>query len=177
MTNRESQRHKDRAEANAREQELSASLGAFTSDVQRLRDVAAYVNEYASTGKAGDLSRLQEQLSSKAQMMKERKSDLLTMQPELESIKNLVKDQERSKNQYKHNMEMIETKSVIRKLKRECGAMEDALEAIPGYDTACEEFADSTAQKQKLLEKKAQIEGRYGEGTFRKALYVHMKSI
>lgn len=160
---KEQDRHRARVEASAEEQRLSQSVNEFAREVRQLRDLARHIDEYELTGRASELSRLQSHLESKALKIDGRKKDLLAMQPDIDKIKNLVQDQERRKNELKYNIQMIEEIATISDLSEAIAKKEKALTLIEGYDTVVDMASVASAKRDKLLERKAQTEGRYSE--------------
>lgn len=138
-------------------------MNAFLADVKHLDSLSRQIDEYNSSSKSGDLDRVEKQLSSAAKTIGNRKKDLEDLQPQLESVRNLVKDQERSKNQLRYNIGILNDKMDFESYQKKMGLEEAALQAIEGGDEASAKVEQKMDEKTELLRKKAQIEGRFGE--------------
>lgn len=85
------------------------------------------------------------------------------MQPELESARNAVLDQERHKKNLKQNVDILEANIRMKDLQKEIAKLEQQRDAIEGYESVYDDMLSVKSSKEKLQEDKARLDGRFSE--------------
>jgi DNA repair protein RAD50 len=152
-----------RSAANETDRNLQMEVSQFHSDVKQLRDLVQQIDSYTKSNKSDDLKRLSDEIKRVCDRMAERKQRLLDSQPELESARNKVLDQERHRKNLKQNIDIMESSTRIKDLKKTIARLEEKRMNIEGVNTAYEEFETLKANKLKMIEDKARLDGRFSE--------------
>jgi len=145
------------------QEQLDSTLRRFEDDVNRFHDLTEQIDRWSLSGGQGELDSVNSQFSKIGNQIVERKKALEKAEAELEMVKNLLKDQERSKNQLQLSLDLIAEKEVIGTLEKEVRLKEEAIARIPGGSDALDLQEHAEARKTKLFESKAQIDGRRSE--------------
>lgn len=163
INKKEAEKKQLRAHTAEEEQKLVASINNFGNEVKRFRELTAAIDGWKNSDEPRRLEDLNAQLSEVASKIGLRKKDLDGVKVDLEKARDLVKDQERSKNQLQYNIDVLDLREAIKNVEKDIALKQEALAAIPGSDTAEELQVECDNKKLKLNERKAQINGRKGE--------------
>jgi DNA repair protein RAD50 len=152
-----------RSAANETERNLQTEVSQFDGEFKQLSDLVQQIDSYTTSNKSDELQRLSSAIRDILGLIEERKQKLLAAQPELESARNAVLDQERHKKNLKQNIDIMESTSRIKEIKKDIARLEQKRMSIEGYDTVYNEFATVRNNKERMQEDKARLDGRFSE--------------
>jgi len=160
---KEAERDRLRSHSSDETERLSKALNDFCSEVKNLHNLTREIDEYAASDESGRLEEVEKQLATAAKRIGERKKDLGEMQSELDKVKNLVKDQERRKKDLQNNIQILAGMEDIKKTEKEIKEKDEEFNSIPGANAVDEQCEKLSKKKSKLVERKAQTDGRRSE--------------
>jgi hypothetical protein len=158
---KEGERDQTRSYAAQEEESLQTTLSVFKSDVESLQNLNSQIDAFLSSGKLQDL----EQTSSKVvvilSQIEAKKNELQQIEPKVHSLARAVDDQERHKKLLMQNIDILEADERRKVLEKEIKELKAERDKIVGGSTASEEYITLKAEKEKLLQKKSNYEGRF----------------
>lgn len=160
---REAEKQRNRGAGNDEEGRLQTQLSLFNNDVKRLRDLVRLIDAYSASSKQDELVELSTLIAKLHSRMDERKQRLTEIQPELDSARNAVLDQERHKKQLRQNVDILEAKIRIKELDKEIARLEQDRDEIEGHETAQDNYLAAKTSKEKMHEDQARLDGRFSE--------------
>jgi DNA repair protein RAD50 len=160
---KEIEKEKLRNLAAEEEESLNTAIHQFSGDKKYLTDLTTQIDAYTGSNKPHDLDQIVSEVVKVADRIKDQRSALATLEPEVESVRNTVNDQERHKKQLKENVEILESEKRINELVEEIGGLDSKLENVEGRDTCIGKHEEANRRREKQLGAKARIEGRWGE--------------
>ena len=160
---KEQEMKQSRAHSSDMEGKMRSTLNDFLNDVKSFRGLTSAIDAWVQSDEPQQLEIITRQLSEVADRIVGRKKDLEQVTAELDQIKDMVKDQNRSKNQLEYSRDVLEFEDTIKEIEDEIASKEEAYHNIPGGDTADASHEEAMNRKNRLIEKKAQIDGRRGE--------------
>jgi DNA repair protein RAD50 len=152
-----------RAVANEEEQSLRATIDQFSLDVKYLRDLTRQIDDYSRSNKADELDQVASQASKVLERIEQQKKALSSLQPEVDSVRAAVNDQERHKKQLKENVELLHAEQRTNELQEEIDDLETKLKNVDGQETCYAKHTEAKARKEQQLASKARTEGRWSE--------------
>ena len=94
---------------------------------------------------------------------KEKRSQISSLQPDLDQLAKAVDDQERHKKNLKENIDLIASRQRVATLEDEIAKLEEQYSNVEGHETCQDDLDSLTSRKQKSLSSIARLEGRRGE--------------
>jgi DNA repair protein RAD50 len=152
-----------RGNAAAEEQKLQSNIQEFDLSMKHLGTLTYQIDQYATSDKPSEQRRIGSILADYADQVQSCKASLVSLQPQLDSIRSIVNDHERRKRQLEYNIQMLEERNIITELRNQKKVTEAELQQIEYHDTVSDELRDAQDDKTKLLEAKNQMEGRFSE--------------
>lgn len=144
------------------EQELGDSLNSLRADLQRLHELVRMIESNAVSGQ-DELGRLESEMSAIVEAISEKKKELKAVVPDLERARALVKDQDRRKSQLAFNIDIVKAEQEVKRIEKQIAENDALKRSIDGFATVSKVLPEVTKRKEKLVEQRAQIEGRYSE--------------
>jgi DNA repair protein RAD50 len=163
IRSKELERQRARTVGNDEERALQVQVSQFENDVQYLRNLTQQIDTYAESSKPEELERLSGAIATIVERIEGRKQRVAELQPELESARNAVLDQERHKKNLKQNIDILESKIRMADLEKDIARLEKERDSIEGYETVYDDYAAVKTKKEKLQEDQARLDGRFSE--------------
>jgi DNA repair protein RAD50 len=160
---KEGEKQRLRSAGNEEERNLQVQVSQFDNDAKQLRDLVNQIDTYAASSKADELENLSETIAKLLGRIDDRKERITELQPELESARNAVLDQERHKKNLKQNVDILEANIRMKDLQKEIAKLEQQRDAIEGYESVYDDMLSVKSSKEKLQEDKARLDGRFSE--------------
>jgi DNA repair protein RAD50 len=152
-----------RSVGNEEERILQTQVSQFDNDVKYLRDLVQQIDAYLESSKSDELQQLSATITKLLDRIENRKQRVAELQPELESARNAVLDQERHKKNLKQNIEILESKIRMNELEKEISRLQQERNNIEGHETAYANYSAVKSSKEKMQEDKARLDGRFSE--------------
>jgi len=105
---REKELQQRRDKATLEEKDAAEAVNLFSDDARVLNALTQQIEEYETSGGADNLAQTEGRLTDIDKEVKVKQQSLRKLQPKLDSIRSLVKEQERRKNQLIFNIEILE---------------------------------------------------------------------
>jgi uncharacterized small protein (DUF1192 family) len=158
---KESERDQTRSYAAQEEESLQTTLGVFKSEVESLQNLSLQIDAFLSSEKLQDLEQSSSKVGVILRSIEAKKSELLQIEPRVQSLSRAVDDQERHKKLLMMNIDILEADERRKVLEKEIRNLKAERDQIDGGSTAYSEFVALRGEKEKLLQKKSNYEGRF----------------
>jgi DNA repair exonuclease SbcCD ATPase subunit len=136
-------------------------LSVFKSDVESLQNLSLQIDSFLSSEKLLDLEQSSSKVSVILRMIDSKKNELQEIEPRLRSLARAVDDQERHKKLLMMNIDILEADERRKVLENEIRNLKAERDQIDGGSTAYDEFVALRGEKENLLQKKSNYEGRF----------------
>lgn len=135
----------------------------FTSDAKEFRRLTNAVDQFSNSTKPQELERITSEVSKVLAQIDQKRKDQETLEPELETARTAVQDQERHKKMLRENIDVMEGEAAAEELAGQIEQLNEKLEGVEGGKTATDELQRATEIKQKRVADMNRLEGRWME--------------
>ena len=135
-------------------------LRKFDNDVSSLRQIQTEIDAYEESNKEEDFARINEKISSLAQRLEAKNTELLSIKPKLRAINEKINDQESQKKLIENNIKLIDMQEDIAKLEEDVAQLTADASKVKGHDTYEKALSDLQKELDKLNQSRSHHEGR-----------------
>ena len=136
-------------------------MNVFKSDVERLQNICLQIDSFLKSGKLQDLDQTSSKVAAILRQIEDKKIELQRVEPKLQSVARAVDDQERHKKLLTQNIDILKAGERKKVLEKEISNYILDRNKIDGASTASVEYEKLRGEKEKLLQKKSNYEGRF----------------
>jgi DNA repair protein RAD50 len=161
LKKKEVEKQKLRALRMEEEQKIIKTLSLFDGDVQALRNLEMQIKIYTESNQADESTKISAAVEEILGRMEALKQGMKNLEPQLDSIRKAVNDQERHKKQLKENIDILVTEEKMKAVEKEKKKLEEKLETLEGFKDAQSEYNKAKSDKEHFQNNKSICEGRF----------------